>query len=106
MSSTDAYQVHNWVAKEVIRKDTLNHAEQGIYKNNVGVRALEDTVSDMLLNLAPVESTDIASESYSVDDILVWGAKLCKVTSAITSGETLSFETNLQRTSIAQLLTS
>ena len=102
--STDAYQVHNWVSKEVIKKEQLNHIEEGIYKNNVGVRDLETNKDNILANFAPVEETDTASSNYQTDEVLVFVDRLCKATTDITSGDTLEVGVNLAYTTLAELL--
>lgn len=104
MAITPSYPKHTWVSKEVIRKDTLNNMEDGIFANNQGVRILEYEVADILDNLAPVESTNVASQGYAINDVIVFGSKLCKVTDVITAGDTLEIGTNLARTTIVELI--
>ena len=52
-------------------------------------------------NLAPVESTSIASQSYSIGDLLVFNGQLYKVTQAIAQGETLQINVNISVDSVA-----
>ena len=52
-----------------------------------------------------VETTEIATRSYSVNDFIVWAEHLYKVTSPITTGETIIEGTNVEATSITSILT-
>ena len=54
--------------------------------------------------LATVESTSIASRNYAVGDCLVYNGILYKVTAAISSGQTLTPETNISATNVAGAL--
>lgn len=56
--------------------------------------------------LATVESTSTASKAYSVGDYLVLNGQLYEVTTAITSGETLTVGTNISATTVGDELTS
>ena len=102
--STNPYKVHNWISKEIIRKDNLNNMEQGIFNNNKGVRELENNVIDILQNFAPVEPGEKAVLNHSIDDVLVFGARLCKATASISIGDDLEIGVNLTPTTIVELL--
>lgn len=54
--------------------------------------------------LATVESTSTASQAYSVGDYLVLNGQLYEVTTAITSGETLTVGTNISATTVGDQL--
>lgn len=56
--------------------------------------------------LATVESTTTASQAYSVGDYLVLNGQLYEVTTAITSGETLTVGTNISATTVGDELTA
>ncbi len=51
--------------------------------------------STMQENLATVETTNTASQPYAVGEFLVFGGRLCKVTTAIAQGDTLVIGTNI-----------
>lgn len=102
--STNPYKVHNWISKEIIRKENLNNMEQGIFNNNKGVRELEDNVLNILQNFAPVEPGEKAILNHSVDDVLVFGSRLCKATTSISIGDDLQMGANLVPTTIVELL--
>lgn len=53
-------------------------------------------------NLAPEESSDIASRAYTVGERLVFESILYKVTQAISRGDTLVENTNIARTTVAE----
>lgn len=58
-----------------------------------------DRLTAMWANIAPVEG-DTASASYSVGSYLMHGGQLCKVTTAIATGETIAIGTNVTATTV------
>jgi len=52
-------------------------------------------VASVYQNFATVESSNTASQSYAVGDFLVFGNRLCKVTNAISQGDTITVGTNV-----------
>lgn len=57
-------------------------------------------------NLATIESSTTASQAYSAGDYLVLNGQLYEVTTAISSGETLTVGTNISATTVGSELTS
>lgn len=61
---------------------------------------LKTALSDLGGSLAPVEETATASQSYAVNDLLVYNNQLYKVVSVIAAGGTLTPGTNITETTI------
>ena len=57
-------------------------------------------------NLATIESSTTASQAYSAGDHLVLNGQLYEVTTAISSGETLTVGTNIEARSVGEELTA
>lgn len=57
-------------------------------------------------NLATIESSTTASQAYSEGDYLVLNGQLYEVTTAISSGETLTVGTNISATTVGSELTA
>lgn len=55
--------------------------------------------ADVVSNL---ETTTTASQAYSIGDYIGFNNKICKVTTAISSGDTLTEGTNLSEVSLCQ----
>ena len=71
----------------------------------------EDSSGNILLSIgngmtATVETGTTASQAYTKGSYLFFNNRLCKATSAISSGATLAIGTNLSQTSIGQEITS
>ena len=71
----------------------------------------EDSNGNILLNVgsgitATIETSDTASQSYSKGSYLFYHNTLCKVTTSITSGATLSIGINLAYTNVGSELNS
>ena len=71
----------------------------------------EDSSGNLLLSIgngmtATVETGTTASQSYTKGSYIFFNNRLCKTTTAITSGATLSIGTNLSQTSLGAELTS
>lgn len=57
-----------------------------------------------LANMATVEDSSTASKAYSVGEFLIFDGKLCKVTTAISQGGTITLNTNVVKTTITDEL--
>ena len=57
-------------------------------------------------NIATIESSTTASQAYSAGDYLVLNGQLYEVTTAISSGETLTVGTNISATTVGSELTA
>lgn len=69
------------------------------------VKAYADKVGDSILSaIAPLETTYIAGRAYTVGSFLFVGTKFYKVTAAIASGDTITPDTNVTQTTIAEQL--
>ncbi len=71
----------------------------------------EDSSGNILLSIgngmtATVETGTTASQAYTKGSYLFFNNRLCKATSAISSGATLAIGTNLSQTSIGQEITN
>ena len=56
--------------------------------------------TDLAASIAPRESA-VAESNHAVDDLIMLGWTLCKVTTAIARGESITIGTNVTRTSVA-----
>ena len=54
-----------------------------------------------MLNLAPVETNNKASQNYNINDYLMFEGQLYKVTAAIAENATLTPDTNISATDVA-----
>ena len=72
----------------------------GVATNNTRV-ATTAYVQQKMNNIAPLQTTTAANQNYAVDDYLFMNGLLYKVTSAISSGATITPGTNVAVTDIA-----
>lgn len=63
-----------------------------------------DVVSTRTQNFAPIEDTNIASQTYTTGQYLVYNGLLYKVTSAIAQGATLQVGVNIEQTKVGDEL--
>ena len=69
------------------------------------VKSYADQVGDSILSaIAPLEMDYTASRAYSAGEFLFVGTKFYKVTAAIASGDTITPDTNVTRTTVAEQL--
>ena len=69
------------------------------------VKNYADKVGDSILSaIAPLETSYTASRSYAAGSFLFVGTKFYKVTAAISSGDTITPDTNVTQTTIAEQL--
>jgi len=69
------------------------------------VKAYADKVGDSILSaIAPLEMNYTASRAYTVGSFLFVGTKFYKVTAAIASGDTITPDTNVTQTTVAEQL--
>jgi len=71
----------------------------------------EDASGNILLPIpsgatATIETTNKASQAYSVGSYLYYNNRLCRVTAAIASGGTLTVGTNIAYTSLGSQITA
>lgn len=66
------------------------------------VDALEGNVADTQSMLATVETSETASKSYAIGDLLVFGGTLYKVTAAIPAGATITPGSNVTQTTVEE----
>lgn len=79
-------------------QNSLNPLQSGAAYDAFGDVA--DQISDLLGDFATVESSTTASQAYAVGDFLVLNQKLYKVTTAISSGGTITVGTNVTQTTV------
>ena len=58
-------------------------------------------VQQKMNNFAPLQATNAANQNYAIGDYLFIGGYLCKVTSAIAQGATITIGTNVEITDVA-----
>lgn len=63
---------------------------------------IDNYISNILGNFGTVESSDQASQNYSVGGHLVYNKNFYKVTSAIASGDTLEEGANIEQTTVGE----
>lgn len=69
------------------------------------VKAYADKVGDSILSaIAPLEMNYTASRAYTVGSFLFVGTKFYKATAAIASGDTITPDTNVTQTTVAEQL--
>lgn len=69
------------------------------------VKAYADQVGDSILSaIAPLEMSYTASRAYTAGSFLFVGTKFYKVTAAIASGDTITPDTNVTQTTVAEQL--
>lgn len=69
------------------------------------VKAYADQVGDSILSaIAPLEMNYTASRSYAAGSFLFVGTKFYKVTASISSGDTITPDTNVTQTTVAEQL--
>ena len=69
------------------------------------VKSYADQVGDSILSaIAPLETSYTASRAYTVGSFLFVGTKFYKVTAAISSGDTITPDTNVTQTTVAEQL--
>ena len=89
-----AFGCRSWVDE-----DGTIHALADAYHTRT-LSEVAQATSDALASVAPVEGAT-ASTNYAQGSYLVHDGKLCKVTSAIASGETIAIGTNVAATTVA-----
>ena len=96
-----------WENKTLVANDVIfDNTGTDLVSNNVNDSIVE--VNDKKTNnsnLAPIEATTTASRSYLVGDYLMLQGEFYKVISAIAIGDTLTVGTNIQATSVGNILT-
>ena len=91
--STDTFEI---TLATITVDDALSDSSTNPVENRVVTDALNTKSNNS--NLATVESGTTASQAYTVGDYLVYNGQLCKVTSAIAQGDTLTVGTNIEVT--------
>lgn len=116
-SSDDSTKVANteWVrdmmtAENITYDETLpSHASgsagEKLSELNSDLNTLESDLETLRENLATVETGNTASRAYSIDELVVVGGILYKVTSAIASGGTFTIGTNIRAVTVGAEIT-
>ena len=101
------YVPKNWNTGDLIREMDMDHIEQGIKSNADAINDINDTTSQMNINLAPQEEDSTAANDYAVDDLFLdANGNLCKAIIEISEGDTLTENTNYVVTTLADELES
>ena len=58
-------------------------------------------LNTILENFGTVETGSTASQAYAAGDLIVYGSRLCKVSSSIAQGDTLAVGTNIEEITVA-----
>ncbi len=82
---------------------TTEFVNNSIDENNVSINT---TITDVLGDFATIESTETATNSYVIDDFLIYNSKLYKVISDIQIGDTLTVGTNIALTTAGDEISS
>lgn len=94
---TGQYTADNVLAKPMIRLASIaDNTFEPFAQTNV-----ELTLNKMdVVNIAPVENGDTASQAYTIGDYMIWKRRFYKVTAAISSGGAITEGTNVTQTTI------
>ena len=99
IDSSEGYQM---LISDLAKKIIESYTGSSIAGSSQALKtALDDLATNTAGNLATVESSTTASKAYAVGDYLVLGGVLYKVTSAISSGSTITVGTNVVAAAIA-----
>ena len=111
-TASKAYNVGDFLAKDLI----LYKVTKAIAKDDaltVGDNIASETIAEGLNSIqnqivptASIEVGETASKAYSEGDFLVKNGALCKATTAITKGDALTDETNIDMTTVGGELSS
>lgn len=93
------YDSYKTIVKYNVNSETLRK-----YKPDVEIEANSTYINRLIYNTASVETTDIASKAYSIGELVVVNGVLYQVTSAISSGDTFTVNTNIVLDTIANHL--
>lgn len=98
---TDVDVPDRWVAQISQENNTVLYMMSSLETRKVDLTPyslkteLSTAVNNLLSQIATIESTTTASKAYSVGDLLIYNGTLYKVTSAISSGGTITISTNV-----------
>ena len=82
---------------------TLTEAQKTQARSNIGA-ADSGSITNILGDLATVQSSTTASRAYAIGEYLIMSQKLYRVTAAISSGGTITVGTNVVQTTVASEL--
>jgi len=106
-----SYTKTTWVNGSVpgIDATNLNKIEQGIYDAHEGIANLGTAVSSadakILASIAPSETSPTAS-AHTTGDCFIYDGQLYTAIADIAQGDTLTVNTNIETTTLVELLSS